>query len=67
MPRFVFPTQNLWWNMIQINSNSKQVILETETFPVQLFGDWDEVNEFIDALQKVAMETFGKPWESNHG
>ena len=52
--------------MIQINSNSKQVILETETFPVQLFGDWDEVNEFIDALQKVAMETFGKPWE-NHG
>lgn len=53
--------------MIQISSNSKQVILETETFPVQFFGDWDEVNEFIDALQKVAMETFGKPWESNHG
>ncbi len=67
MPRFASLTQNLWWNMIQINSNSKQVILETETFPVQLFGDWDEVNEFIDALQKVAMETFGKPWESNHG
>lgn len=67
MPRFVSLTQNLWWNMIQISSNSKQVILETESFPVQYFGDWDEVNEFIDALQKVAMETFGKPWESNHG
>ena len=53
--------------MIQINSNSKQVILEIESFPVQFLKDWDEVNEFIDALQQVAMETFGKPWESNHG
>ncbi len=66
MPRFVSLTQNLWWNMIQIRSENKKIVLETETFPVQFFGDWDEVNEFIDALQKVAMETFGKPWE-NHG
>ena len=53
--------------MIQINSNSKHVIIEIESFPVQFLKDWDEVNELIDALQQVAMETFGKPWENNHG